>query len=271
MEEAQARQATGLRPLSMNEQRKILVIEDDADISQMLALNLRNEGYVVTVERDGESGLARAQREPHHLLLLDLMLPGMDGWHVCREVRRMPDYRPIIILSARATEIHRVLGLELGADDYLTKPFSLPELIARVRAVLRRMDAAEQLAATLSGVIKRGHIVIDPVRREVRLRSEPVTLTSREFDLLAFFARSPGRVFSRMELLDKVWGYSHDGYEHTVNSHINRLRAKIEADVARPRYIQTVWGIGYKFVDPEEDTWGSAPFTAGSQSSLPRC
>ena len=236
----------------MRDQRRIMVIEDDPDISQMLALNLRNEGFAVSVERDGESGLARLRTEPHHLLVLDLMLPGVDGWHVCREVRRMPEYLPIIIVSAKAAESYRVLGLELGADDYLSKPFSLPELIARVRAVLRRMDAAVELAATLAGVIRRGALVIDPVAREARLRDEPVLLTSREFDLLLFFARHPSRVFNRMELLDQVWGYSHDGYEHTVNSHINRVRGKIEADPARPVFIQTVWGVGYKFIDPAQ-------------------
>ena len=233
-----------------HKQRHILVIEDDPDIARMLALNLRNEGYAVAVEHDGEAGLARLRQERHHLLVLDLMLPGVDGWHVCREVRQMPDYLPIIIVSAKATEAHRVLGLELGADDYLAKPFSLPELVARVRAVLRRMDAAEQLAATLAGVIRRGALTIDPLAREVRLNGEPMSMTSREFDLLLFFARNPGRVFNRMELLDHVWGYSHDGYEHTVNSHINRLRSRIESNPARPAYILTVWGVGYKFVDP---------------------
>jgi DNA-binding response OmpR family regulator len=238
---------------AMQEPRRVLVIEDDPDIAQMLALNLRNEGYVVAVERQGEAGLARLRHERHHLLVLDLMLPGMDGWSVCREVRQMPDYVPIIIVSAKSAETHRVLGLELGADDYLTKPFSLPELVARVHAVLRRMDAAEQLAATRAGVIRRGGLTIDPVAREARLHGEPLTLTAREFDLLLFFARNPDRVFNRMELLDQVWGYSHDGYEHTVNSHINRLRTKIETNPARPVSILTVWGVGYKFVAPGED------------------
>ena len=234
----------------MSEQRRILVIEDDPDIARMLALNLHAEGYAVAVEGSGEAGLARLHAERHHLLILDLMLPGIDGLHVCREVRRMALYLPIIIVSAKTTETHRVLGLELGADDYLSKPFSLPELIARVRAVLRRMDGAEALAATRAGVIQRGRLKLDPVAREARLDGAEVTLTAREFDLLLFFARHPGRVFTRMELLDQVWGYRHDGYEHTVNSHMSRLRSKIELDPARPVCLLTVWGKGYKFVDP---------------------
>ena len=229
-----------------------MVVEDDPDIAQMIALCLRNEGFEVAVEHDGESGLARLKQHKHHLLVLDLMLPGVDGLHVCREVRSMPEYLPIIMVSAKATETYRVLGLELGADDYLSKPFSLPELAARVRAVLRRMDAAEKRAATLVGVIRRGTLVIDPAAREARLSGEPLTLTSREFDLLLFFARHPGRVFNRMELLDQVWGYAHDGYEHTVNTHINRVRNKIEAHPARPAFLLTVWGVGYKFIDPGE-------------------
>ncbi len=234
----------------MAEPRRILVIEDDAAIAGMLALNLRAEGFTVTTEGSGEAGLARLRAERCHLLVLDLMLPGIDGLSVCREVRRMPVYLPIIIVSAKTTETHRVLGLELGADDYLSKPFSLNELVARVRAVLRRMDAAEVLAAERSGVIRHGALSIDPVAHEARLQGVQLVLTGREFDLLLFFARHPGRVFTRMELLDQVWGYSHDGYEHTVNSHMNRLRAKIEADPAHPVWLVTVWGKGYKFNAP---------------------
>ena len=235
----------------MPERRRILVIEDDPHIAEMLVLNLRAEGYAVTVERSGEDGLARLREDRSHLLVLDLMLPGIDGFEVCREVRRMAAYLPIIIVSARTTETHRVLGLEMGADDYLVKPFSLNELIARVRAVLRRMDGAEALAASLSGVIRRGPLSIDPVAREAHLDGAELVLTAREFDLLLFFARHPGRVFTRMELLDQVWGYAHDGYEHTVNSHMNRLRAKIEPDPGNPRHIVTVRGLGYKYETSE--------------------
>lgn len=235
---------------SLHERRRILVIEDDPDIARMLELNLRTERYQVTTASSGETGLARLREEPHHLLVLDLMLPGIDGWTVCREVRKLAEYLPIIIVSAKGAETHKVLGLELGADDYVAKPFSLPELMARIRAVLRRMDAAEQAAAARAGAVRIGDLQIDPVAREVRVRGEPVTLTAREFDLLLFFARNPGRVFNRMQLLDQVWGYSHDGYEHTVNTHINKLRMKIEQQPARPACILTVWGVGYKFVCP---------------------
>ena len=235
----------------MADPRRILVIEDDPDIARMLALNLRLEGYAVEVEGDGEAGLVRLRSETFDLLVLDLMLPGIDGLAICREVRRMDRYLPIIIVSAKTTETHRVLGLELGADDYLVKPFSLPELAARVRAVLRRMDAAQTLGAARAGVIRSGRLSIDPVARELLIDGTPVALTAREFDLLSFFARHPDRVFTRMELLDRVWGYTHDGYEHTVNSHMNRLRAKIEVDPAHPAKLLTVWGRGYKFCTPD--------------------
>ncbi len=238
---------------------RILVIEDDDDIAKMLALNLRAEGFEVATEGSGESGMARLQREPPHLLVLDLMLPDIDGLQVCRKVRERSDYLPIIILSAKASETQRVLGLELGADDYLIKPFSTAELVARVHAVLRRMEAAERLAATRVGVIRHGALSIDPVAREVRMGERTVTLTAKEFDLLAFFGRNPGRAFKRMELLDQVWGYAHDGYEHTVNSHINRLRSKIEDDPSDPSYILTVWGVGYKFAPQAGDVPGIGP------------
>ncbi|MEZ0470180.1 response regulator transcription factor [Luteimonas salinilitoris] len=241
----------------MQDPRHILVIEDDHDIAQMLVLNLRAEGFDVHVAHNGEDGLAQVRQARPQLLVLDLMLPGMDGLDVCRRLREGADYLPIIVLSAKSSETQRVLGLELGADDYLTKPFSMAELVARVHAVMRRMQAAEHLAATRAGVLHHGRLRIDPIAREVHLGGRAVTLTSKEFDLLAFFARNAGRVFKRNELLDQVWGHAHDGYEHTVNSHINRLRNKIEDDPANPGYIRTIWGVGYKFLSPD-DANGSA-------------
>ena len=236
------------------EHKRVLVIEDDPDIGAMLTLNLSSEGFAVAVETSGEAGLRWLQREAPLLLVLDLMLPGIDGLQVCRKVRERDDYVPIIILSAKSSETQRVLGLELGADDYLTKPFSTAELTARIHAVLRRMKAAEALGETRAGVIKHGALNIDPIAREVKLAGKEVVLTGKEFDLLAFFARNAGRTYRRTELPDKVWGHSHDGYEHTVNSHINRLRAKIENDPAKPGYILTVWGVGYKFATADEGT-----------------
>jgi DNA-binding response OmpR family regulator len=231
----------------MGETRRILVVEDDPDIADMLRINLIDEGYGVDHVADGESALARLRSGSYDMLLLDLMLPGIDGLEVCRQVRAQPRYTPIIIVSARGAESQRVLGLELGADDYVAKPFSVPELAARMRALFRRETALGRQARIESGVIEHGPLSLDPVAREVRLNGEAVTLTAREFDLLFHFARHPGQVFSRMDLLNRVWGYNHEGYEHTVNTHINRLRAKIERDPAHPEMILTVWSVGYKY------------------------
>lgn len=232
--------------------KRILVIEDDPDIGDMLEINLRDEGFAVEIATDGAAGLGRLKAQPYDLVVLDLMLPGMDGLEICREIRRMPHYQPIVIISAKSTETQRVLGLELGADDYLTKPFSVPELIARIRALFRRIEAMDRESQTKAGVVVCGPLNINPLGRTVTLNGQAISLTVKEFELLLFFARNPGQVFTRVTLLDRVWGYTHDGYEHTVNSHINRLRAKIERDPAQPEFIQTVWGIGYKFAGFEE-------------------
>lgn len=234
------------------QRQRVLVIEDDDDIATTIALNLRADGFDVQIADSGESGLAALDGQRPDLLLLDLMLPGIDGLQVCRQVRSQAHYLPIIILSAKGSESHRVVGLELGADDYLAKPFSMHELVARVHAVLRRMTAAERRADTRAGLIRHGPLSIDPVSREVSLADAVVPLTAKEFDLLAFFARNAGRVFKRSELLDHVWGGAHGGYEHTVNTHINRLRNKIEHDAANPLIILTVWGVGYRFVAPDD-------------------
>ena len=231
--------------------QRVLVIEDDPDIGAMLTLNLGAEGFRVSLAGSGEAGLALLKNAPTEsavdVIVLDLMLPGIDGLAVCREVRALERYIPIVIVSAKSSESHRVIGLELGADDYLVKPFSTLELVARLHAVLRRMQAAEAMAEARAGVIRPGALSIDPVAREVRIDGREIVLTGTEFDLLAFFARHAGRTFRRIELLNRVWGHTHDGYEHTVNSHINRLRAKIEDDPARPARILTVWGVGYRF------------------------
>jgi DNA-binding response OmpR family regulator len=173
----------------------------------------------------------------------------MDGLELCRRLRARPDYLPILMLTAKSSELDRVLGLEVGADDYVTKPFSIRELVARVKALFRRVDALAELPTEATEVLHVNGLEIDPARREVRLDGTEIHLTGREFDLLLHFASHPGRVYSRTQLLDVVWGYGHEGYEHTVNSHINRLRAKIEHTPSQPRYILTVWGVGYKFAE----------------------
>jgi DNA-binding response OmpR family regulator len=226
--------------------KRVLIVEDDLHIAELLRLHLRDEGYCVTHAADGHAGLAELERGSWDALVLDLMLPGIDGLEICRRARAMARYTPIIIISARSSEVHRILGLELGADDYLAKPFSVLELVARVKALMRRTDALARNARMDSGSLSIGELDIEPLAREVRVNGKPIELTPREFDLLYFFARSPGKVFSRLDLLNQVWGYHHDGYEHTVNTHINRLRIKVEADPAQPRRILTVWGHGYK-------------------------
>jgi len=234
----------------MTASKRVLLVEDDADIAEIVALHLRDEGYAVVHATDGAAGLRLLEQHAWDALVLDLMLPGIDGLEICRRARSMERYTPIIITSARGSETHRVLGLEIGADDYLAKPFSVLELVARVRALLRRIEAVSRAPAAAS-VVRVGDLVISALEREVKLAGELVELTPREFDLLLFFANNPGKVFSRSELLDRVWGHRHSGYEHTVNTHINRIRSKIELDPANPRRILTVWGRGYK-LSPEE-------------------
>jgi DNA-binding response OmpR family regulator len=231
---------------------RVLLVEDDADIAGIVALHLRDEGYVVEHAVNGVAGLKLLEERAWDALVLDLMLPGVDGLEICRKARSMERYTPIIITSARGSETHRVLGLEIGADDYLAKPFSVLELVARLRALLRRVDALARSPAP-GGVVRVGDLAISALEREAKLADKALELTPREFDLLYFFASNPGTVFSRAELLDRVWGHRHSGYEHTVNTHINRLREKIEVDPAKTRRILTVWGRGYKLSPGETD------------------
>ena len=230
--------------------KTILVIEDDADIRKLVELHLRDSGYEVSVETTGGDGLSHALSRSMDLVLLDLMLPGVDGLEICRRLRAEKPHVPILMLTARSTELDRVLGLELGADDYLTKPFSVRELLARIKAIFRRIETIETEPPAAN--VEIGQLTIDADRRQVTIEGTPIALTAREFDLLSFFAKHPGRVFTRGQLLDRVWGYAHEGYEHTVNTHINRLRRKLEDDPSHPRYILTVWGVGYRFSAAEE-------------------
>jgi two-component system OmpR family response regulator len=235
--------------MSACESKRILVVEDDPDIADLLTIHLLDEGFRVEHVADGEAARERMSRGGFDMLLLDIMLPGASGLDLCREARMGAAYTPIIIISARSDESQRILGLDMGADDFIAKPFSVPELLARMRALFRREAALDRAASRVVGPILLNGLYVDPVARAARLDGDALIFTPREFDLLLHFARHPGQVFSRDELLDKVWGYSHAGYEHTVNTHINRLRVKIEQDPARPRRILTVWGVGYKLAE----------------------
>ncbi|TNV20895.1 response regulator transcription factor [Buttiauxella sp. B2] len=237
----------------MMKPKKLLIVEDDENIAELLQLHLREEGFEIVHAADGSLGLELLKQGGWDALILDLMLPGVDGLEICRHARTMTRYTPIVMISARSSETHRVLGLELGADDYLAKPFSMLELVARVKALFRRQEAMSQNLMQDAGTLTFERLTIDPLARDVRLREQPVELTPREFDLLWFFAKHPGKVFSRLNLLNQVWGYQHEGYEHTVNTHINRLRIKIEDNPAEPEFILTVWGKGYKFIAPRHE------------------
>jgi DNA-binding response OmpR family regulator len=231
--------------------KKILVLEDNEDLARLLEIHLRDLSYEVELAFDGDAGWEKILSRTYDLVILDLMLPGVDGLEICRRIRSKSAYTPILMLTAKSTELDRVLGLEMGADDYVTKPFSIRELMARVKAIFRRIDELQSDRMDQSSHITAGDLQIDPDKRKVSLGGKTIDLTAREFDLLLHFACHAGRVFTRSQLLDAVWGYGHDGYEHTVNSHINRLRAKIEKNPAQPDYILTVWGVGYKFAEVE--------------------
>jgi len=234
--------------------KNILVIEDNPDIAHLVGMHLRDRNMQVDIETEGKSGLEQALQKNYDLLVLDLMLPGMDGMDVCRALRQREIYTPVLMLTARNSEVDRVLGLEAGADDYLAKPFSVAELVARVSALLRRVEVYDSAANQDQALqhMAYGQLTVDPEKRRVSLAGRVIELTAKEFDLLWHFASNPGRVYTRSQLLDSVWGYGHVGYEHTVNSHINRLRAKIEHDPSNPRYVLTVWGVGYKFTSPDD-------------------
>jgi DNA-binding response OmpR family regulator len=229
----------------------ILVVEDERDIAELIALHLADLPADVTLAHDGPSGLQHALQRPWDAIVLDIRLPGLNGLDLCREVRAQTTHVPILMLTARSSELDRVLGLELGADDYLTKPFSVLELLARVKALLRRSavtaERAAQASAHKPSLVEQGRLSVDRVRRRAWLASAEIVLTPREFDLLWHFIQHPGRVFTRTELLADVWGRGHDGYDHTVNSHINRLRSKLGDERAETAFIHTVWGVGYRF------------------------
>lgn len=226
----------------------VLVVEDDPDLQRLVADRLTAEGYAVEVAATGPDGVAAAERSAPDLVVLDVMLPGFDGFEVCRRLRVSHPRIYIVMLTARDGEVDRVVGLEVGADDYVTKPFSLSELVARVRAGLRRLRLDGEAPASASDApMVFDDLVVDSVRREVRRGDQPLHLTVKEFDLLVFLAKHVGKPFTRLQLLEQVWNTTYEGYDRTVDSHVQRLRAKLEEDPSSPRFVRTVWGVGYKF------------------------
>ena len=231
---------------------KVLIIEDERDIATLIQAHLSELGLESDVVNNGREGLVQALELPYQLIMLDVMLPDISGLDICRQLREAKPMQAIMMLTSRSSETDRVLGLELGADDYLTKPFSVRELQARVRAQIRRARCIAEfsessLKSTEHDVVTCvGKLMVDDRCHKVTFNNTDIDLTSTEFELLSFLGKHPDQVFSRTQLLDSVWGYHHSGYEHTVNSHINRLRNKLELDVTCPKIIQTVWGVGYK-------------------------
>lgn len=239
-------------------EKTILLVEDDVDIADLLELHLTDSGYEVEVVHDGDEGLDRALHCTYDLVILDIMLPGTDGFDICRRLRQEKCHTPILMVTAKTEEVDKVLGLELGADDYITKPFSIREVLARVKAIFRRIDVNQESGTEDDAPIEFDGLIIEPTKRKVVVQGDGVDLTSKEYELLLLFAQNPGRAYSRQELLDEVWGYQYSGYSHTVNTHINRLRNKIEPDPSSPKYVKTVWGVGYRFAEREELTASDA-------------
>ena len=227
--------------------KNVLVIEDDPEIVELLEIHLADLECSVSKAYTGDLGLEKALSEDPDLVILDITLPNMDGIEVCQKIRGQKN-TPIIMLTAKSEEIDRVLGLEVGADDYITKPFSVREFLARVKAIFRRSKMqTSQEADAAGGKLKFDRLSIDVEKRKVLVDELKVELSPKEFELLVLMASHPGRCYSRTDLLRLVWGYDFEGYEHTVNSHINRLRSKIESDMNDPQFIMTEWGVGYKF------------------------
>lgn len=227
--------------------KRALIVEDDPKIAELVAIHLKDLMFETLIVGDGMQGLQKGLEKSYDLIVLDIMLPSMDGVEICRQLRSKDVDSPIIMLTAKSEEIDKVLGLETGADDYITKPFSVRELQARVKAVIRRSNSSNRDQSQDSIIFNAGALTIDLDRRIVTKENQRLDLTPKEFDLLSLMASKPGKSFNRKELLNLVWGYDFIGFEHTVNSHINRLRAKIEPDMTKPTYILTTWGYGYRF------------------------
>lgn len=232
--------------------RSILIVEDDIDLQKLIQINMEDQGFETHVAGDGEQALTLFSSVNPSLVILDIMLPKIDGFEVCRQIRQQDRKVPILMLTAKTEEMDKVLGLELGADDYITKPFSVRELSARVKAIFRRIKVDREESGKLPEKLDFGRLVIYPNLRKVELDDETIELTSKEYDLLLLFSSNPGKAYSREQLLNQVWGYSYEGYSHTVNSHINRLRSKIETNPSDPKFIKTVWGVGYRFTEDQK-------------------
>ncbi|MDN5201723.1 response regulator transcription factor [Fulvivirgaceae bacterium BMA10] len=234
--------------------KRVLVIEDDKNIGELLEIHLKDSFYEPTIINHGTEGCQLAKQNNFDLIILDIMLPGMDGIQICRELRGEKILTPILMLTAKTEEIDKVIGLECGADDYLTKPFSLRELMARVKAIFRRIESLSEAKRQPNEkqLLTFEELTVDLDKRTVTAHNQRIELTPKEFDLLVLLATNPGKTYTRERILNKVWGYEFDGYDHTVNSHINRLRAKIETDVSNPKFILTAWGVGYRFSDFSE-------------------
>lgn len=235
-------------------QDQLLLVEDNNDIAEIVSTHASDMGMQVTHCNNGRNGLELALSQPWDVVILDVMLPEVTGTEICRQLRKQSDDVPILMLTARDSELDHVLGLELGADDYVTKPFSISELMARIRALRRRATLNPRTDDNDGEVLSRsnGEVIICPSKRNVQVDGEQKSLTAREFDLLLQLATEPGRVFKRDELLEAVWGKAYSGYEHCVNSHVNRLRGKIEPEPSKPKYVQTVRGVGYRFCDEQQ-------------------
>lgn len=229
--------------------KKVLIVEDDPNISELIQIHLNDLGYQIQVRNNGRLGFEEANSNSFDLIILDIMLPEMDGIAICQRLRALDNYTPILMITAKSEEIDKVIGLESGADDYITKPFKIREFIARVKAIMRRQDQFALLAEKDVKQMRFNTLEIDEKKRKVILDQKRLELTPKEFDLLLLMARNPGRSYSRGELLELIWGYDFSGYEHTVNAHINRLRAKVEQDPNNPTFILTTWGVGYRFND----------------------
>jgi len=227
---------------------KVLIIEDDQDIANLISIHLSDMEFDVDTSLDGKGGLLKALNNIYKIIILDVRLPGMDGLEICKKLRLEKNQTPILIVTSKSEEIDKIIGLEIGADDYLTKPFSIRELMARVKALLRRSEIAQQTLTTdLKNEIIYDGLYINITLRIVEVHGKRIELSPKEFDLLVLFASNPGRTYTRVHLLELVWGYQFEGYEHTVNTHINRLRSKLESDLSAPEFILTTWGVGYKF------------------------